>query len=54
VNVAHFAGKSARATWSARVTWEEMACGEEGFSEVAGDDFFRGADGGEIDARVPA
>jgi hypothetical protein len=31
-----------------------VAGGEEGFAEVAGDDFFFGADGGEIDASVPA
>jgi len=33
---------------------EEVAGGEEGFAEVAGDDFFWIADGGEIDAGVPA
>jgi hypothetical protein len=31
-----------------------VAGGEEGFAEVAGDDFFRIADGGEVDAGVPA
>jgi hypothetical protein len=31
-----------------------MAGDEEGLSEVAGDDFFRLTDGGEIDAGVPA
>lgn len=31
-----------------------MAGGEKGFADVAGDDFFRFADGGEIDALVPA
>jgi len=46
-------------TWGtrvgARVLWgEEMAGGEKGFAEMAGDNFFRIADGGEIDARVPA
>jgi hypothetical protein len=34
-------------------TGEEVAGGEEGFAEVAGDDFFRIADGGEVDAGVP-
>ena len=33
---------------------EEVTGGEEGFAEVAGDDFFFGADGGEVDAGVPA
>jgi len=33
---------------------EEVASGEEGFAEVAGDDFFWIADGGEVDAGVPA
>jgi hypothetical protein len=33
---------------------EEAAGGEEAFSEVAGDDSFFGADGGEVDAGVPA
>jgi hypothetical protein len=33
---------------------EEVACGEEGFAEVAGYDFFRVADGGEVDTGVPA
>jgi hypothetical protein len=32
---------------------EEVAGGEEGFAEVAGHDFFRIADGGEVDAGVP-
>ena len=46
-------------TWGtrvgARVLWgEEMEGGEKGFAEMAGDNFFRIADGGEIDARVPA
>jgi hypothetical protein len=31
-----------------------MAGGEEGFAEVAGDDFFYVADSGEVDAGVPA
>jgi hypothetical protein len=31
-----------------------MLGGEEGFAEVAGDDFFFAADGGEVDAGVPA
>jgi hypothetical protein len=31
-----------------------MAGGEEGFAEVAGDDFFGIADGGEVNAGVPA
>ena len=31
-----------------------MACGEEAFTEVAGDDLFRVADGREVDAGVPA
>jgi hypothetical protein len=31
-----------------------MAGGEEGFAEVAGDDFFTVANGGEVDAGVPA
>jgi hypothetical protein len=30
-----------------------MACGEEGFAEVAGYYFFFVADGGEVDAGVP-
>jgi hypothetical protein len=34
--------------------WEQVAGGEEGLAEVAGDDFFRAADSGEVDARVPA
>jgi len=33
---------------------EEVAGGEEGFAEVAGDDFFWIADGGEVDAGIPA
>jgi hypothetical protein len=33
---------------------EEVAGGEEGFAEVAGDYFFGIADGGEIDASIPA
>ena len=33
---------------------EEVAGGEEGFAEVAGYDFFRLADGGEVDAGIPA
>src|SRR5579864_592548 len=36
-----------------RTVGEEMLGGEEGFAEVAGDDFFGVADGGEIDAGVP-
>jgi hypothetical protein len=32
---------------------EEVAGGEEGFAEVAGDYFFGIADGGEVDSRVP-
>ena len=32
---------------------EEVAGSEEGFAEVAGDDFFPVADGREVDARVP-
>jgi hypothetical protein len=32
---------------------EEVVGGEEGFAEVAGHDFFRIADGGEVDAGVP-
>jgi hypothetical protein len=31
-----------------------MAGGEEAFAEVAGDDVFWVADGGEVDAGVPA
>jgi hypothetical protein len=31
-----------------------MSCGEEGFAEVARDDLFRGADGREVDASIPA
>jgi hypothetical protein len=31
-----------------------MAGGEEGFAEVAGDDFFTVANGGEVDAGIPA
>jgi hypothetical protein len=31
-----------------------MGGGEEGFAEVAGEDFFCGAKGGEVDAGVPA
>jgi hypothetical protein len=30
-----------------------VAGGEEGFAEVAGDDFFRVADGGQVDAGIP-
>jgi hypothetical protein len=33
---------------------EEVAGGEEGLAEVAGDYFFGIADGGEIDAGIPA
>ena len=33
---------------------EQMTGGEEGFAEVAGDYFFWIADGGEVDAGVPA
>ena len=33
---------------------EEVAGGEEGFAEVAEDDLFRVADGGEVDAGIPA
>jgi hypothetical protein len=33
---------------------KEVAGGEEGFAEVASDDFFFAADGGEVDAGVPA
>ena len=32
---------------------EEVTSGEEGFSEVAGDDFFGIADGGEVNAGIP-
>ena len=32
---------------------EQVAGGEEGFAEVASDDFFFAADGGEVDASVP-
>ena len=39
--------------WTDRVG-EKVAGGEQGFSEVAGDDFLRPADGGEVDAGVPA
>jgi hypothetical protein len=31
-----------------------VACGEEAFAEVAGDDLFFVADGGQVDAGVPA
>ena len=34
--------------------WEEMAGEEEGLAEVAGHDFFGMADGGQVDAGVPA
>ena len=34
--------------------WEQVAGGEEAFAEVAGDDVFRVADGGEVDTGVPA
>jgi hypothetical protein len=34
--------------------WEEVAGGEEGFAEVAGYYFFFVADGGEVDAGIPA
>ncbi len=33
---------------------EEAAGGKQGFAEVASDNFFGGADGGEVDARIPA
>lgn len=33
---------------------KQVTGSEEGLAEMAGDDLFRGADGGEIDARVPA
>ena len=35
-------------------TGKQVAGSEEGLAEMAGDDLFRGTDGGEIDARVPA
>jgi hypothetical protein len=35
-------------------SWEEVTGQEEGLAEVAGYDFFGMADGGQIDARVPA
>jgi hypothetical protein len=35
-------------------TGKEVAGGEKGFAEVAGDDFFRIPDGGEVDAGIPA
>ena len=37
-----------------RVEREEMACGEEGFAKMASDNFFGIADGGEVDAGIPA
>ena len=42
--------------WSAVSTafWEEVAGQEEGLAEVAGYDFFWMADGGQVDAGVPA
>ena len=36
-----------------RAAREEVAGGEEAFTEVAGDDVFRVADGGEVDPRIP-
>jgi hypothetical protein len=33
---------------------EQVMGGEEALAEVAGDDFFGVADGGEVDAGVPA
>jgi len=33
---------------------EQMPCGEEGLAKMAGNDFLRLADRGEVDARVPA
>jgi len=35
-------------------TGKQLAGGEEGLPEMPGDDFFRGADGGEIDPGIPA
>lgn len=37
-----------------RRTGKQLASGEEGLPEMPGDDFFRGADGGEIDSGIPA
>jgi hypothetical protein len=34
--------------------WEEVTCQEEGLAEVASYDFFFIADGGQVDAGVPA
>ncbi len=34
--------------------WEKVACSEEGLAEVAGDDLFWIADGGEVDAGIPS
>ena len=35
-------------------SWKEVAGEEEGLAEVAGYDFFWMADGGQVDAGVPA
>jgi len=40
--------------WASGYIGEQVAGGEEGFAEVASDNLFRVADGGEIDARIPA
>jgi hypothetical protein len=42
--------------WSVVSTafWEEVTGQEEGLAEVAGYDFFWVADGGQVDAGVPA
>ena len=44
----------ARADRRVRPGREQVAGKEEGFSEVAGNDFFRVADGREVDAGVPS
>jgi hypothetical protein len=40
--------------WAGGYIGEQVAGGKEGFAEVASDDLVRAADGGEIDARIPA
>ncbi|SRR6266849_4139702 len=49
-------GLDSRGRLSPRGLWgrEQMAGGEQGFAEVTGDNFFRLADGGEVDAGIPA
>jgi hypothetical protein len=40
--------------WGCGYIGEEVAGGEEGFAKVASDNLFRVADGGQVDAGIPA